>query len=371
MTLSKFISTLILCFFLTSSFAQEQIWLKNPSFEDTPRIGKAPRAWYNCGFPNESEPDVQPNPDRPFFNVMQQASHGATYIGMVTRDNDTWEMVGQRLSTSLKKETHYHFSVHLCRSDVYVSPSRISKHEVNYTSPVKLRIWGADGYCGKTEMLAESSLVFNTEWEEYFFTFQPEANYKYILFECFYKTPALFPYNGNLLMDNASPITVVTAEMADSIATLDSRLVDGTEKNYVNPNVTDEAFDNFERLTLSEVDSIDAANRNWGTAGALTDTLRKVFAKMEVDFESDEFSKQTKTALFGLLDNISFDEQYEILTIGIMGKNKRRRELSLPFNLLLLEPDFAEFDIKIVKVEVGEMDENWVGKNKYYWFRLE
>jgi hypothetical protein len=27
--------------------------------------------------------------------------------------------------------------------------------------------------------------------------------------------------------------------------------------------------------------------------------------------------------------------------------------------------------IKIVKVAIGEMDENWVGKNQFYYIRLE
>lgn len=40
------------------------IHLNNPSFEDVPRPGQAPKGWYDCGdinFPLETPPDVHPN----------------------------------------------------------------------------------------------------------------------------------------------------------------------------------------------------------------------------------------------------------------------------------------------------------------------
>jgi len=71
--------------------------LNNPSFEDTPSIGITPKCWLDCGMPGETPPDIQPNQ----FRVDKSPQHGNTYLGMVTRDSDTWEAVGQMLETPL------------------------------------------------------------------------------------------------------------------------------------------------------------------------------------------------------------------------------------------------------------------------------
>ena len=58
-------------------------------------------------------------------------------------------------------------------------------------------------------MLSESVPISNDEWARYDFILQPKQTWKFIELEAFYKTPVLFPYNGNILLDNASPITVI------------------------------------------------------------------------------------------------------------------------------------------------------------------
>lgn len=202
-------SVLAMFFCLTSkSFAQDntKILLNNPSFEDKPRHSKVPIGWTDCGFPGESEPDIQPSG---FFSVNKPAQDGNTYMGMVVRDNDTWESVSQKLSRKLEKGKCYEFSIFLCRSELYVSQSRLSEAQSNYTTPAKLRIYGGFNYCDKQFLLAESSLVVNTRWVEYHFRFEPIDNYTHLVFEAFYKTPTLFPYNGNILLDNASAIEPV------------------------------------------------------------------------------------------------------------------------------------------------------------------
>ncbi len=188
---------------------QDTIKLINPSFEDMPRTAKPPRGWYDCGFDNETPPDVQPSGG---FEVMKPAFHGATYLGMVVRDNDTWERVSQRLLNPIRGTQCYSFSLDLCRSELYVSQSRISDAPANYVTPVKLIIWGGDNYCAKKERLAETSLVSNTEWMQYDFKFEPKQSHTYIMLEAFYKTPVLFPYNGNVLVDNASSIKPIPCD---------------------------------------------------------------------------------------------------------------------------------------------------------------
>ena len=187
------------------------ITLTNPSFEDFPRQGKPPQGWQDCGFPGETPPDVQPNETSgpSFFEVSKKAVDGETYLGMVVRDNETWEKVSQRLSIPLEAGQCYEFSIYLCRSALYVSQSRSTFREVNYTTPARLRIWGGSGYCKNEELLGETTQIINTRWLQYNFKFKPTERHTYIMFEAFYNTPTLFPYNGNILVDHASPIVAV------------------------------------------------------------------------------------------------------------------------------------------------------------------
>jgi outer membrane protein OmpA-like peptidoglycan-associated protein len=77
---------------------------------------------------------------------------------------------------------------------------------VNYTTPAKLRIYGGFDYCDKQYLLAETKEIISFRWLQYNFKLEPIADYTHIIFEVFYKTPTLFPYNGNILLDNASPL---------------------------------------------------------------------------------------------------------------------------------------------------------------------
>lgn len=192
--------------FVSNGQKENLIVFTNPSFEDVPRAGQAPMGWYNCGAAQESPPDVQPG----VFQVVKPPSNGSTYLGLVVRDNETWEAVSQRMSKSLERNQCYEFSMDICRSETYISLSKTTNQEVNYTTPVKLRIWAGNGYCDRAEMLYETPLVVNTRWLKQDIRLTPKkGNYNYIIFEAFFKTPSPFPYNGNLLLDNVSPIRQV------------------------------------------------------------------------------------------------------------------------------------------------------------------
>ncbi len=204
------LSILVLLVFSShQALAQDQIIrLKNASFEDPPRAGKPPTGWHDCGFPGETPPDIQPGE----FGASTAAYDGNTYLGLVVRDNDSWERVGQRLSKPILADQCYTFSIFLARSNIYLSASQLTKSLVQYATPCVLRIWGGDDRCSKNERLAESELVTAADWEQFDFKFEPTQTHTYILFEVFYKTPTLFPYNGNILLDNASPITPISCD---------------------------------------------------------------------------------------------------------------------------------------------------------------
>ena len=208
------------CFlFLMVGNAQDGvISLNNPSFEDWARPGQQPRGWYDCGdihFPYESPPDVHPINDssgRNNFKVIQKALHGDTYLGMVVRENDSWESVAQRLERSLNADTCYSFSIYLCKSLEYKSGVRGHEEFVEFINPIKLRIWGGTDFCEQKELLAESRLVENTEWEKYTFTFSPKEELDFIMLEAFFQTPTIEIPNGNILLDNASGIVPIVCK---------------------------------------------------------------------------------------------------------------------------------------------------------------
>jgi len=199
--------------------AQDIIKLQNPSFEGTPHQGtytsNLPHGWYDCGiiqFPTETAPDIHP---KGFWENTLPASNGETYLGIVVRDNESWESVSQKLSQPLLPKNCYEISLEIAQSTDYWSGSRShfdKKLKFNYTSPTVLRIWGGTNYCDTKELLAESEAVTHSEWKTYHFKLQPKFKYKYLVFEAFYKTPTLVAYNGHILIDNISDITTINCD---------------------------------------------------------------------------------------------------------------------------------------------------------------
>ena len=198
--------------FSTAILAQydDIIELRNASFEGIPHKGVPSdnnigiKGWYDCGelqFRNESPADLHPIRA---WEVELGPSEGKTYLGLVVRDNDSWESVSQRLPAPLELGKCYSFSIDMSRSPYYVSHSRVTERVENYTEPAVLRIWGGNGVCGRQELLAESEVVNNNEWKTFEFEVQPGRDLNYVTLEAFYEVPILFPYNGHILVDNAS-----------------------------------------------------------------------------------------------------------------------------------------------------------------------
>jgi len=207
----KFLWAVAICFAAwTGVFAQDTlIYLQNPSFEDVPQANHLPKGWVNCNSDAASAPDIQPSGD---FSVTTPAQHGKTYMAMVVRDNETWEKISQKLSRPLKGGKCYEFKIFLARSEKYIGQSEAKGGQANFSTPAKLRIYGGFSPCDRQFLLAETNLIINYRWLEFNFRFEPSDDYTHITFEAFYKTPNLFPYNGNILLDNASPITPITED---------------------------------------------------------------------------------------------------------------------------------------------------------------
>ncbi len=204
---------------------QQVIRLTNPSFEDIPHSGMkgySPKGWLDCGsvnFPTQTPPDIQPS----FFGVQLAPNNGNTYLGLVVRDDDTWESVSQRLLSPMKAGNCYEISLYLARSANYISGrgsrdprtpdnSQYSFNTINHNRPVTLRIWGGNDYCDKKENFVVTAEITHTHWVKYTFKLEPKSRITHITFEAFYKTPILFPYNGNILIDNISDIVQIDCD---------------------------------------------------------------------------------------------------------------------------------------------------------------
>ncbi|MFN0215852.1 MAG: OmpA family protein [Saprospiraceae bacterium] len=192
-----------------------QIYLANPSFEDFPHSGDRGGipGWSNCGPADQTPPDIQPG----FFGVTTPARHGNTYLGLVVRQTGTWESVGQRLAQALEINQCYEFSLDFRRDTSYVSAINDVSPLFKFTSPVRVLIWGGNGFCHKGEVLYQSAQIIHPRWLTYNCRLSPKkGTWSHIIIEAYYGSqdpfnPTLPLYmNGNVLVDNASPIKQVT-----------------------------------------------------------------------------------------------------------------------------------------------------------------
>lgn len=186
----------------------DTIYINNPSF-DTGMMGISVPGWTDCHFQGETPFDIQPG----LFGCQTLPSNGVSYIGLVVRDNETYEAVSQRLIAPLERGKCYGFSLDLARSMGYKSLTHSTGQMAPYTTPARIRLWGAEMACQRREMLAETGPILNTMWKSYFFKLEPIRNYRYLIIEVFYKTPTLFPYNGNVLVDNGSNIYEIKCDV--------------------------------------------------------------------------------------------------------------------------------------------------------------
>lgn len=217
----------LLCLLIAIPFlaiGQDELTLTNPSFEGPAMHSTLPYGWEDCGHYDESPPDTQPNA----FSVTKPAANKNTYLGLVTRDNDTHEAIAQALSSPMQVGECYDFSISLSRASRYISLSKVTLKEENFNGAVRFRIWGGNSPCHKKELLAETQPVDHTEWRDYEFKLYPSTgNHRYVMFEAYYKKGAFFPYNGNLLIDNASSFKKCEEEEPEPIfVSIDAKVID-------------------------------------------------------------------------------------------------------------------------------------------------
>lgn len=309
--------------FLSSSILLAQntqiIYLENPSFEDRPSPGRVPRAWTDCGHSQESPPDIQPYGG---FNVTRPAKDGRTYVGLVGRENNTWEAIAQRLTSPIYKGNCYKFSIQACKSSIYLSPTRKNQmRPVNFKDGMVLRIWAGNSACNRGELLDEVTEAINHyDWRLYNFEFTPkEADYNYIIIEAYYKTPILAPYNGNVLIDNASEI--FSCEIP-----IDKPLAINNPKKSV-PNPPSKKVDPFTSKDLPKASSKKVPNTS---AKNLTHKDKGNFDPSTIDAKSIKVGDKFRLEhLYFQADSASITRNAELVLINLYEFLKANPNVSL------------------------------------------
>lgn len=203
---AKYMLLCIAFFSLEGISGQDSIQLENPSFEDdSPSANKVPSGWINLGSEDQTPPDIQPGS----FQVSMPPQDGNTYLGLVVREGNTWEGIGQKLMDVLEKDTSYTFSLWLARSNTYRSGTPLSREIVNLNAPTILKIWGYNTQTKKEELLAESQTVSHSKWIRYEFVLKPTLDDFDELDLMAYYASGAEKTNGNLLIDNCSAIVKI------------------------------------------------------------------------------------------------------------------------------------------------------------------
>ena len=169
-----------------------QIALENPSFEGIPRDAAVPDGWEACGV--YSTPDILPG----FWEVENEPVEGNSFLGLITRSDETIEFIAQMLDEPLQKSECYVFNVHLARSATYA----------DFNLPVRLRIWGGHELCQRKQLLGQSKPITHQDWRRYEFMMIPKNNYRFLILEAYFLAGPSIAYNGNVLVDNCSIIEV-------------------------------------------------------------------------------------------------------------------------------------------------------------------
>lgn len=194
---------------LSGTSSDSIIYLNNSSFENGKHgHSTLPEDWFHC-IDGNTPPDLHDSWSN-YFGISKSAMNGKQFVGMVVREDNTFENISQRLPLAFQKGTTYEMEFSLAQAKELLSMSRTSIGEVNFNTPVILQIWGGFNYCESNQLLYESIAITHQIWKDYTAKFTADDNYEVITFEAFYSDAYNPPYNGHLLLDHLSPIIQVS-----------------------------------------------------------------------------------------------------------------------------------------------------------------
>lgn len=160
--------------------------------------------WQNEGIQGATPPDLHIlNQNK--WGVTQTPADGEKYVGLVTRFHESYEGISQKLKRALHEHQEYMFTLQVCTFAEY-EMQEAPIPEGNQ-QPIVLRVWGK---YSKREMewqeLFTSSPIQNIDWEKLTVSFMPVSQIDHIKIGAYWEEGVLFPHNGNILIDDLSPI---------------------------------------------------------------------------------------------------------------------------------------------------------------------
>lgn len=167
-----------------------KIYFRNPSFEGTPRASSTPAGWHTTS--PGSTPDILPGA----WGIDFVPQAGETCVGLVVRYDGSSENIAQALGEPLAADACYTFSVYLAHIEKYVG----------FNNPARIRVWGSATKGEKGTLLTTSPLINHSDWRQYQLQFFTKGTVRYLTLEASYGPGTIFKYNGNILLDNCSPI---------------------------------------------------------------------------------------------------------------------------------------------------------------------
>lgn len=215
----KYFITCFICFFIfNTNIVAQNIQLKNPSFEAVRADhGTLPTFWDDCSTDFGHSPSDLHDSNSDIFGVRSRPIDGETFVGMVTRADETYESIGQFLRQPLEEGNIYRFGIYLAKSESYLSVSQVTMREENFNEPIVLRVWGGNSYEERIELLGETNPVSHRDWQEYIFEFQPSNDYGFITLEAHCDEDRVFAYRGNILIDHCSDIELIDSQGLNKI----------------------------------------------------------------------------------------------------------------------------------------------------------
>ena len=160
---------------------------KNPSFEGQAADATMPRAWWACS--KGTTPDILPG----FWGVYNTPEDGQTYVGLITREDGSYESIGQRLEHKLQAHQCYTMSLSLSHSSIYAG----------YSKAIYIEIYLSNTKCDLQERIWRSDVITREQWQNLSFEFTPTKAYQYFTIVAVARRPET---NGNILLDNISRI---------------------------------------------------------------------------------------------------------------------------------------------------------------------
>lgn len=189
-TMIRYAHSLLLLFPFALSAQTPVARLTNPSFEGKPKDAMVPNGWFVHH--KGSTPDILPGP----WGVQSEAADGDTYIGLITREDGSYEDVAQRLSNSLRSGECYTFSLKVAFSNTYAG----------YNKPLRLKIYLGRSKGDKSQLIGETGEVGHLDWKKVELKFNATGAYQYLLIEAHPAPGSRKYYRGNILVDDCSDV---------------------------------------------------------------------------------------------------------------------------------------------------------------------